>query len=451
MAVKFWTNPSVLRLSGAEKPIDAIEEAARSVIFRFLENGGKGPPFNPIELAEFLGIETVPSNDVRDARTTFSGGRFVVEFNPNRPKSRINYSICHEITHTFFPDCKEKVRNRSLHSEMGGDEWQLEMLCNIGASELLIPAEHIPQLGQSGLTIEHLLELRGKFDVSMEALLLRLARATSKGLWVFAASRIEPEKSLYKVDYAIASGPQLPGISSGLVLPKNSVVGDCTAIGFTSRGSETWGNTLGTLKVECVGIPAFPGHPFPRVVGFVVPTSGAKVDVRQPSVVRGDATKPRGAGQKIVCFVVNDATPRWGAGFALAVRRKFPTIQESFIGQVNDHPENLRLGETSFLSFDSQLSFAPMVCQHGYGQSPRPRIRYSALEACLKTVAEAALREKATVHMPRIGSGQAGGNWSVIFDLVEQNLSRLGIDVTVYDLPGGTPAAHEQQSLLFSR
>ena len=43
--------------------------------------------------------------------------------------------------------------------------------------------------------------------------------------------------------------------------------------------------------------------------------------------------------------------------------------------------------------------------------------------------------EFASVHMPRIGTGQAGGSWSIIEDLVDNELCAHGVPVTVYDLP----------------
>jgi hypothetical protein len=37
--------------------------------------------------------------------------------------------------------------------------------------------------------------------------------------------------------------------------------------------------------------------------------------------------------------------------------------------------------------------------------------------------------------MPRIGSGQAGGSWWIIEELINDTLVNRGICVTVYDLP----------------
>jgi len=76
-----------------------------------------------------------------------------------------------------------------------------------------------------------------------------------------------------------------------------------------------------------------------------------------------------------------------------------------------------------------------MVAQRGFGKSSEPRISYPALEACLRTVQERATATMATVHMPRIGCGLAGGSWDAVSELIDNTLVRNGVAVTVYDLP----------------
>ncbi|GGN44191.1 hypothetical protein GCM10012285_26520 [Streptomyces kronopolitis] len=48
-------------------------------------------------------------------------------------------------------------------------------------------------------------------------------------------------------------------------------------------------------------------------------------------------------------------------------------------------------------------------------------------------VADGARRLGASVHMPRIGCGLAGGVWSRVEPLISVRLARGGIPVTVYD------------------
>ena len=77
-----------------------------------------------------------------------------------------------------------------------------------------------------------------------------------------------------------------------------------------------------------------------------------------------------------------------------------------------------------------------MVAQHGVKRGSKgPPIRYQAVAKCLDQVAERAAELGASVHMPRIGCGLAGGNWSRVEPLIVEALCRRGIPVTVYDWP----------------
>ena len=75
---------------------------------------------------------------------------------------------------------------------------------------------------------------------------------------------------------------------------------------------------------------------------------------------------------------------------------------------------------------------ANMVGQHGmrHGNSGPP-IRYDAVADCLKKVAVKAADLKASIHVPRIGCGLAGGEWSRIEPLIQQHLCEPGLQLTV--------------------
>ena len=91
-----------------------------------------------------------------------------------------------------------------------------------------------------------------------------------------------------------------------------------------------------------------------------------------------------------------------------------------------------------------------MIAQKGYGPSANPRIRYAALRHCLGVVAEEAENRGAAVHMPRIGAGEAGGDWAIVRELIDDTLVRAGIDVTVYTLPGTVKHEPAQTRLVFT-
>jgi hypothetical protein len=69
-----------------------------------------------------------------------------------------------------------------------------------------------------------------------------------------------------------------------------------------------------------------------------------------------------------------------------------------------------------------------------------------ALERCFESVAEFARLNQASVHMPRIGTGQSGGQWDTIDELVRTILVDGDLSVTVYDLP---PRRLQPQAGLF--
>jgi O-acetyl-ADP-ribose deacetylase (regulator of RNase III) len=76
-----------------------------------------------------------------------------------------------------------------------------------------------------------------------------------------------------------------------------------------------------------------------------------------------------------------------------------------------------------------------MIGQHGIktARSSGPPIRYDAVGRCLRSLAGHAAELDATVHMPRIGTGLAGGRWNRIEPLIITHLIDAGVSVTVYD------------------
>jgi O-acetyl-ADP-ribose deacetylase (regulator of RNase III) len=130
---------------------------------------------------------------------------------------------------------------------------------------------------------------------------------------------------------------------------------------------------------------------------------------------------------KIVAHVCNDIGA-WGKGFVVAVSRRWALPEREF--------RRVRpgLGETQLVRVETDVWVANMVGQHGiFRRAGGPPIRYEALAECLATVAGHAQRLEASVHMPRIGAGLAGGDWSRIEPMIVAALCAQGIDTTVYD------------------
>lgn len=446
MPPSFWTNPSVRLLSGNNDPVQSITERARQLVFDALERGWQGPPFDPFALAELLGIKTTPTAEVLDARTVPTGGnRFRIEFNPDRPHRRIRYSVFHEIAHTIFPDCAETIRNRGVHNASRPDDWQLEMLCNIAAAELLLPTGALGISGELRPSIDTVLELRQRYEASAEAALLRIGRLTAEPALAFSSHRSRLG-GRYVIDYSLPTISAQSNLRAGSALPSGSAAEQCTAIGYTAKSTERWPQ-LGEVVVECVGVAPFPRDIYPRVIGFVRPIQAHTTPKASVTYLRGDATQPRGTERKLLVQVVNDAAFTWGGGFAAAVKQRWPSAQKAFTAKVTTDRSSLRLGNVVTSDVEPNTTLVSVIAQRGYGESPRPRVRYGALREGLLSVASIAKRTNAVVHMPRLGTGQAGGSWSVVQEIIDEALTKSGIKVYVYDLPQGRERIKRQAEL----
>jgi O-acetyl-ADP-ribose deacetylase (regulator of RNase III) len=153
--------------------------------------------------------------------------------------------------------------------------------------------------------------------------------------------------------------------------------------------------------------------------------------------VKGDATKPVGDGPKIIAHICNDSGG-WGAGFVKAVSRRWPEPEYSYRrwhrGVMNDGGYFLPLGHVQMVRVSDELEVANMVAQHGMVSPINPHpISYAALGHCLTKVASIAAYGS-SVHMPRIGTGLAQGDWEVIESIINRTLTLRDVDVTVYDL-----------------
>ena len=158
-------------------------------------------------------------------------------------------------------------------------------------------------------------------------------------------------------------------------------------------------------------------------------------------VVHGDATNPQTKGKKMIVHVCNDVGA-WGAGFVLAISRRWSQPEADYLWWYRLRHEEyqpygtsrFRLGEVQYVNVTKDIVVCNMVAQSGIFTGVPP-IRYDALRLCLEKVAKSAKAWRASVHMPRIGCGLAGGTWEEVGPIVQETLVDQGIDTTVYDYP----------------
>lgn len=158
--------------------------------------------------------------------------------------------------------------------------------------------------------------------------------------------------------------------------------------------------------------------------------------------LKGDATSPQAPGPKIIAHVCNDIG-RWGKGFVLALSQRSPEPERAFRQWFAQRQANdFGLGAVQFVQIEPGTWVANMIGQHKVrvkGDGGEPPVRYEAIEQCLEKLAARALEEGASVHMPRLGCGLAGGRIEKIIPLVERALASHDVQVFLYSRPDDEP------------
>jgi O-acetyl-ADP-ribose deacetylase (regulator of RNase III) len=200
----------------------------------------------------------------------------------------------------------------------------------------------------------------------------------------------------------------------------------------------------------------------PAYNGFslFIDTKSLNKDFKQIELIpikftKGDATNPNEKGTKIIVHICNDVGG-WGKGFVMAISKRWKqpeteyrnwyknneleqtdTVQFERLERRDKYSneKKFELGNVQFVKVMDDIWVANMVAQRNIrpDKDGIPPIRYSFVSECLERVRVFAKRKKASVHMPRIGCGLAGGEWTEIEEIVNENLIAHEIETTVYD------------------
>lgn len=444
---KVWQHKSVVNLireSGNTDAEDEIRSRARELVLRALENGWTGPPFNAIELSKFLGYEISPNDAVTDARTVPKGKKdFLIEYNPFQKPTRINFSVAHEITHTLFSDCAEEIRHRE---DNPGKNRELEQLCNIGASEIQLPYAVFSNDANSieDITLENLIGLASRYKASLESLFIRFAEVSDKACAIMICA-FQDTKTL-SIEYYSKSSTFPTAIPGDFIIPHNSKAYECLSPGWSARETVKWNFLKNQYDIYCIGLSPLRKDNRGRV-GIIISTHKNEIlQNRKINLEFGDATKPRGAGVKIIAQVVN-TSGGLGLGFGKSLAKNYPLVK-STLSEWKEEKDKFRLGETKLIQVKNDTYVFQMLAQKGlFEKNGEIPLKYSSLRQCLIDLREACLHLNATVHMPMIGAGQAKGDWNIISGMIHDELINKGIDVNIYMLPGKVPNVKTKSNL----
>jgi len=433
-----WSHKSALGLISKDERIDPAEkirELARNLVLKGYNLGWNGPPYDPIKLANLLEIDVLPNESINDARIIpYKNNSYKIEYNPYQRDTRINFSIAHEIGHTLFPDCEDQIHNREPLKNT--DSWELEFLCDIAASEILLPyADFTIEANSVSPNIDNLLKISNKYKASVESVFLRFCEVIDKPCTIILAA-FDSEKKKLNVEYSKASKQSVLSFEPGFSIPLTSISYECINPGWTAYEFEKW-DCFGESRyfVNAIGLPPIKKQKNNRVGILIVPEHYRDEPEGKIHMVNGDATKPRGPGNKIIAQVIN-TSGGLGFGFGKSMSKAWPESKKSVVDWINNKA-SFKLGESKLTKLSYDTYVFQMISQKGiFPKGGVIPLKYDSLRECLKDLAVVAKDLNASVHMPQIGAGQAKGDWGIIEGTIYQELVSKGIDVCVYVLPG---------------
>jgi O-acetyl-ADP-ribose deacetylase (regulator of RNase III) len=134
----------------------------------------------------------------------------------------------------------------------------------------------------------------------------------------------------------------------------------------------------------------------------------------------------------MILHVVNDQGG-WGRGFVLALSSRWSDVERDYrawaSGKMNTP---FALGEILVSVATTDIEVVHLLAQHGYKSAANPiPLRYEALQQCLEKAAALARQSQASVHMPRIGTGLACGDWARIKAMIADTFEDIPVFVYV--------------------
>ncbi|SHI42039.1 macro domain-containing protein [Aquimarina spongiae] len=156
--------------------------------------------------------------------------------------------------------------------------------------------------------------------------------------------------------------------------------------------------------------------------------------MKEITYLKGDATVPQAKETKIIVHICNNIGG-WGKGFVLAISKRWSEPEKSYREWHRNRAKNdFELGAIQVIQVADYIYVGNMIAQLGIKtRSKGVPIRYEAVKECLEKIAKEAQLLSASIHMPRIGCGLAGGKWEKIEPIIQKTLIQKELDVYVYD------------------
>lgn len=188
------------------------------------EFGARHPGREPVELAAAIGAE-LQYGDLGDKDGAFDPSRGVLLLNVAASLERQRFTLAHEVTHALILADDDLLSD--LHDAYEGDELEnaIEVLCNVGASAILVPpAELEAALARFGRGARAVPRIAGQFGISRWAACVTLAQALDTRAVV---SLLRPKgrgtRKRLEVEFAARTDRMKYSVSTGTAIPDDHV------------------------------------------------------------------------------------------------------------------------------------------------------------------------------------------------------------------------------------
>ncbi len=258
------TFDSLLEEARSRNPAATDEDLIIAISADLVELLDLEPPVNPEVVASYQGISGIERWPLEWAGCLVpEEGRLVIRVRDSDPPTRQRFTTFHEIAHTFFPGYRHAPQYRCAPLRVPRQENGIEALCDVAASELLLPARYIrPRLAKATFDLDTVEALASECEASMEAAARRLVTLWSGPCLLIGMERetepSQPDQApKLRVSYTHVNGrwPCLPTHGS---IRDDHVLNECT------RGQSVDCITdLDDLAMEPMGDVEVHARPYP--------------------------------------------------------------------------------------------------------------------------------------------------------------------------------------------
>jgi len=276
---------------GESDPKALIRRLAREKVVYAKSKQWTGPPYCPKIFSSIFGIrcKEVEHEIGGEGRLLlYPDGKPWIEYRKGRMEERQRFTIFHEFAHTLFPDyCRFVPHNHSPDGDVADPDKPFEHLCDLGASEILLPLEDFRTdlVKAEWLGFETVHSLRERYRASIDATTYRLVEVASDlpcaAVFLTDQRQDHPGRGPLWVKNTANSRAFKSFIRAGITPPWDSVTIHCYRNGpeISRPAKETWwinGKPRSWL-VQAAKLPRIADDPnYPKVVALLFPSSYGK-------------------------------------------------------------------------------------------------------------------------------------------------------------------------------